>query len=149
MSENFGALSNPRRTSFRQNSFSTSSRTLYYLAIQTIWPCMAMLRLRKSLLKAQKNVILDFEQEFIDEVGQFFCWGCSTLPRKMCKKKFTKIFTKIFSRIFQSQKLERQQIMQYLLTETFYNQFLENTIRILDHQINPTNNFRAYPYMLN
>ena len=100
MSENFGALSNPRRTSFRQNSFSTSSRTLYYLAIQTIWSGMVMLRLRKALLKAQKNVILDFEQEFIHEVGPFFCWACTTLPRKMCKKNLRKFLRKIFLEFF-------------------------------------------------
>jgi hypothetical protein len=76
-----------------------------------------MLRLRKSSLKSKKNLNFDFQQEFIDEGGQFFCWGCRTLSKIMCKKNFTKIFTKNFSRIFQSQKLERHRNMDFFLSQ--------------------------------
>ena len=69
------------------------------------------------MLKAQKNVILDFELEFMDEVGQFFRPGCRTLSRIMCKKNFTKIFTKFFFTMFQSQKLERHRNMDFFLSQ--------------------------------
>ena len=75
------------------------------------------LRLRKSSLKWNKNVNLDSEQEFIDKVGQYFCWGCRTLSKIIRKKNFTKIFTIKFSRIFQSQKLEHHRNMIFFLSQ--------------------------------
>ena len=97
--------------------FRDSSRTVSSLVLQNIGLRVAMLRLRKSMLKAQKNVILDFELEFMDEVGQFFWPGCRTLSRIMCKKNFTKIFTIHFSIMFQSQNLERHRNMNFFISK--------------------------------
>jgi hypothetical protein len=69
------------------------------------------------MLKAKKNVILDFEQDFFNGIGQSRCTECRTLPGMLCKKNFTKIFTTHFSRIFQSQKLERHRNMNFFLSQ--------------------------------
>jgi hypothetical protein len=60
---------------------------------------------------------LDFEQDFFNEMGQFFCSGCRTLSRILCKKNFYENFYENFSRIFQSQKFERHRNSNFFQTQ--------------------------------
>jgi hypothetical protein len=69
------------------------------------------------MFKAQKNVILDFEQDFFNGMGHFFCSGCRTLSRILWKKNFYENFYENFSRIFQSQNFERHRNSNFFLTQ--------------------------------
>ena len=88
---------------------------------------------------------MDFEHEFIDELGQFFWPGCRTVSAIMCKKNFTKIFTNFFSRIVQSQNFERHRNLDffYLNIIRFWCLIAQKKANIEFYENdNPKNNIR-------